>query len=160
MGRQAEWIHNACKVDVAITGELMDKTTCAPDLPNESPQEIVRDSSGRFGKGHSGNAEGSKRRQKASVVEYCRRHSLRAAKIVMGIAEKTSASDADRTKAANHIIDRAHGRPEAAQSTAQGMFQGATIIVDTGIRRRALEPSTIDQTGRADGQDRDTPDKD
>ncbi len=133
-----------------------------PSLPDDSPQEIVRDSSGRFDKGHSGNVRGSSKqaakRQKAGVVEYCKRHSLRAAKIVMSIAEKTDASDADRIKAANHIIDRAHGRPEAAQSATQGMFQGATIIVDTGIRRARLEAPVIDQAGRVDGQDGDKPD--
>ncbi len=79
-------------------------------------------------------------------------------KIALRIARASETSDGDKLRAIGMIAERGYGRPEAAVSNAGGMFQGATILVDTGIRRKALEAPVIDETGRVNGQDEPEPD--
>ncbi len=121
-----------------------------------------QDNKGRFIKGNKANPIGAKahdtKARKGKVIDWCKRHTLEGMKIALRIARDSEASNGDKLKAIGMIAERGYGRPEAAQSATQGMFQGATIIVDTGIRRRALEPSTIDETGRVEGQDGDKSD--
>ncbi len=143
---------------MAITGEFMGQDDHQLDQIPEPPVNIDHDSKGRFVKGHKGSNHHTVKDKRQAVILYCQGISLEMARIAASIARKTKASDGDRLRAVNAIQDRAHGRPEAAVSTAGGMFQGATIIVDTGIRRRALEGPVIDETGRVDGQDGDKAD--
>lgn len=118
--------------------------------PEQADTGEHRDNSGRFTKGGKPNPTGhnqhTAKRKKADVAAYCKRNSLEAMRIIMKIARDSTASHSDRLKAANHIVDRALGRPEAAQSNAGGLLQGTTIVVDTGIRRTPLEPPTLDVT--------------
>jgi hypothetical protein len=53
-------------------------------------------------------------------------------------------SPGDVRRANEYLADRAYGKPAAPDSG--GAFEGATIIVDTGIRRVKLNPPTIDAT--------------
>ena len=121
-----------------------------------------------FTKGNNANPAGKNQHTNGKGVDFkalCVKETPNSFRRLKAIAKDGKVAAATRAGVDQYIIDRAHGRPEAAQSTAQGMFQGATIIVDTGIRRRALESPVIDETGLpatggANGQDRDTPDKD
>lgn len=106
-----------------------------------------QDSKGRFTKGNKAQKASvearSSRSKKADIKAYCQRNSMRAAKAIMAVVLDDSASPAERIKGAQYIIDRGYGKPETAGNGPSGMFAGATILVDTGIKR---EPLTLDVT--------------
>lgn len=93
-------------------------------------------------KGESGNPGGKV--QRPDIRLLCQRGSKRAVALLRQAVEgKLDCSPSDRLKAAMYILDRVEAKP-IADGTG-GMFQGAQIIVDTGIRR-GIEPPTIDAT--------------
>lgn len=111
------------------------------------------DNKGRFTKGNQAQknaieARGSKSK-KADIKAYCQRNSMRAAKAIMAVVNDPNASPAERIKGAQYIIDRGHGKPETAGNSAAGLFAGATIMVDTGIRREAID---VTPTSGVNGQ--------
>lgn len=115
-----------------------------------------------WAKGQSGNPAGSKkgsRKQSNSVEALIKRGSKASLKLLCRVVEGLEeASIGDRVRAGTYLIDRDLGKPEAAQSAAQGMFAGATIMVDTGIKR-TLEPPTINGESHAVDATPASPDK-
>ena len=98
-------------------------------------------------KGQSGNPAGGKkgsRKQSTDVAALIKRGSRNGLKLLCDIID--GKIDGDKQKAATYMIDRDLGKPETAESTAGGMFQGASITVHTGFSDapRAIEAPTID----------------
>ena len=121
-------------------------------LPDDDEYKPKRDSKGRLVKGSSGNPSGKASKAKQDIKALCRRNSVRAVRTLVGIMQDVTASTSDRIKAATYILDRGYGRPESEGNGAAGLFAGATIVVDTGIRR---EPPMVDVTpinGSTEGQ--------
>ncbi len=115
-----------------------------------------------FEKGVAANPTGanqhSKPRKKPDIRAWCKRHTFEAYRVVRTIYLDSETSNADKLKAVGMLTDRAEGKPEAAQGAVQGLFAGATIHVDTGIRR-TVEPPTINGESHAVDAPQDTPDK-
>ena len=72
--------------------------------------------------------------KKADLVAWCKRESPAALRRIKAIARDMGNSAATRLNADQYLVDRAHGRPQAAESSAGGMFQGAQIVVNTGFQ--------------------------
>lgn len=112
-------------------------------------------------KGQSGNP-GGRPKISQEVSDLAKRESPAAFRRIVRIAKGKSLdkggdkpSMAEVHKANQYILDRAYGKPETAGNNASGLFAGATIMVDTGIRRE-LEPPTVDVTpsGSMNGHDK------
>ena len=105
---------------------------------------------GKWVKGQSGNP-GCRPKMSAKLSDLAKRETPAAFKRIIrlsGSLPVTNGGDkpsvAEIHKANQYIVDRAYGKPTAPDSG--GTFNGATIIVDTGIRRTPIEPPTIDVT--------------
>ena len=84
--------------------------------------------------------------KKADLAAWCKRESPAALRRIKAIARDMKNGAATRLNADQYLVDRAHGRPQAAESTTGGMFQGAQIVVHTGFQDapRTLTAPTID----------------
>lgn len=102
-------------------------------------------------KGESGNPGGKPHR--ADIKLLCRRGSRNAVRLLRQVVEgKIEAPIGDRIRAAQYILDRVEPRPTAEQGS---LFQGATIVVDTGIRRDLPAPTIdVSPTSSMNGHDR------
>ena len=113
-------------------------------------KQLGQDNRGRFTKGnvaHKASAE--VRKKNKDIKAYCQRNSMRAVKAIMAVVTDPRASPAERIKGAQYIIDRGYGKPETAGTNAQGLFAGATIMVDTGIKREPIDVTTSSVNGAA-----------
>ena len=82
--------------------------------------------------------------KKADLAAWCKRESPAALRRIKAIARDMKNGAATRLNADQYLVDRAHGRPQAAESTTGGMFQGARIVVHTGFQDAPLVAPTID----------------
>jgi len=99
-------------------------------------------------KGQSGNP-GGRPKLDARVSALAKKESPAIFKKLVRIANGKPAtergdapSNTEILRAMDMVFDRAWGKASTAESS--GAFQGAQIIVDTGIRREKLNPPTID----------------
>ena len=115
-----------------------------------------------FERGKAANPAGrNQHTAKADKVEFkdlCVAETPLAFKRIRALAKDKQVPPTTRLNADQFIIEHAHGKPEAAQSATQGMFAGATILVDTGIKR-TLEPPTINGESHAVDASLDMADK-
>ena len=107
-------------------------------------------------KGQSGNP-GGRPKLDSRVSALAKKESPAIFKKLVRIANGKPATEKGDTpsnteilRAMDMVFDRAWGKASTAESA--GAFQGATIVVDTGIRRHTLEAPTIDATPVDDDQ--------
>ena len=101
--------------------------------------------------GQSGNPAGRPRQDK-KVKDLVRKIGPAAIKRLEKISRGEPVRDGDPPppwseirRANEYLADRCYGKAAAVSDGSSGTYQGATIIVDTGIRRD-LPPPTVDVT--------------
>jgi len=101
-------------------------------------------------KGQSGNP-GGRPKQSKEVSALAKAEAPKAFKKLIRLANGQPATDRgdpptnrEILRAMELLFERAWGKPAAPESA--GLYEGMTIIVDTGIRRTRLNPPTIDAT--------------
>jgi hypothetical protein len=101
-------------------------------------------------KGQSGNP-GGRPKQSTEVSALAKAEAPKAFKKLIRLANGQPATDRgdpptnrEILRAQEMLFERAWGRPAAPESA--GLYEGMTIIVDTGIHRTRLNPPTIDAT--------------